>query len=300
MNNCGDMILSSIENPKSKMTNGSQLEAIFSLLDDPDPFVQQSIRAHLLEHGSETVPVLRQMIRTVGNEEIRKNAAGILKGMGVQRFRTAIRELLSSPQPGRDIDLEMGAFAVALLCYPELRIADYLQQLDQMASLLEQRLRGCVDGVMIVHEMNSYLVDALGFRGCDQDHYYDPDNSCINRVLDRRIGIPVTLSVVYLLLARRLEIPLKGTNFPTRFLMKYQTDAEEFFVDAFDSGAILDHGDCRRFLRGLGIDYHPAYLESVSNRLIVARIMRNLAEIYRKSEPDLTAELEQGIAAVAG
>ncbi len=281
------------------MQDASQFEAIFSLLDDPDPFVQESIRSHLLEHGAESVPLLRQMLRTTDSEEIRRNAGGILKGMGVQRFRSAIHDLVSGARHP-DIDLEAGAFAIALIRYPEMKIDDYRQQLDAMASLLGQRLRGSVDGVMVIREMNGYLVDALGFQGCDQDHYYDPDNSCLNRVLDRRVGIPVTLSVVYLLLAERLDLPLRGTNFPTRFLMKYDSDSEEFFVDAFDAGAILDHGECRRFLRGLGIDYHPAYLEPVSNRLIVARMMRNLAEIYRKSEPDLTAELEEAIAAVAG
>jgi regulator of sirC expression with transglutaminase-like and TPR domain len=275
----------------------SELQAILSLLDDPDPEIQRSIRERLFQIGPESVASLRQAIQAAGPAAAR-NAAEIIRELGVRRFWFELRRVIDAHGRSHDIDLAAGAFAIAALGYPELQVEGYLTQIESMAEELALRLAGGEGGMLAVREMNVYLVDELGFRGCCQENYYDPDNSYINRVLDRRIGIPVTLAAVYLMMAPRLGLPLYGTAFPARFLMKYQTASEEFFVDPFGGGAILNHGDCRRLLRELGIDYHPAFMDRVSNRAIVGRMMRNLAEIYRHDTPELTSHLEDAIAVI--
>ncbi len=289
-----------------RVRNSSQIRAILSLLDDPDPVVQSSIRDRLLELGELAVPALRKVSLAGENELARTNSEMLLRDIGIRKFRSALDVILASRLAARpyngDIDLEQGAFAVALIRYPEMQAGEYIQQLDTMAALLDDRLRGCDNGYMVVREINQYLFQHLGFQGCreDRDSYFDPENSCMNRVLERRIGIPITLSVIYLLLARRLDLPFYGIGFPTRFLVKYQSPSEEFYVDAFKGGIIINYSDCRQFLREINVPYRPEFLEPISNAKTVARMLRNLVEIHKHNDPMLADELEQGIALLVG
>jgi len=168
--------------------------------------------------------------------------------------------------------------------------------------MLDHRLRGCDNGYMIVREMNHYLYGQLGFQGCrqDRDSYFDLENSFMNRVIDRRIGIPITLSVVYLLIGQRLKLPLYGVGFPARFLVKYRSSTEEFYIDPYNNGSIINYSECRRFLREINVDYRPEYLEPISNRLTVARMLRNLHDIYQQQEPLLALKLEHLIHDLTG
>jgi regulator of sirC expression with transglutaminase-like and TPR domain len=288
-----------IEEEQQLLTPPSQMDAILSLLDDPDPVVQDAIRARLLELGDTAAPALR-LASASDDDLVRLNADAALREIGLGRFRAEIEDVIDSHPSGDDIDLEQAAFAIALLRYPEMRRIDYTRQLDTMASMLDDRLRGCDNGYMVVRELNSYLIDQLGFQGCRRDHdnFYDPENSYMNRVMERRIGIPVTLSVIYILLGQRLRLPLFGVGIPTKYMLKYRSSREEFFINPFDGGKILNYSDCRRYLREVNVPYKPEYLEPISNRQTVARMMRNLAEIYQKSEPAITAELDRAIAAL--
>jgi regulator of sirC expression with transglutaminase-like and TPR domain len=274
-----------------------QMDAILSLLDDPDPVVQGSIRARLLELGDLAAPALRRVCLQGGEELARRNAEENLKEIGLRKFQAEMRAIIDECPEGSDIDLERGAFAVALLRYPELRAAGYYQQLDTMASMLDHRLRECDNGYLVVREMNHYLYGQLGFQGCrqDRDTYYDPENSFMNRVLDRRVGIPISLSVVYLLMGQRLKLPLHGVGFPARFLVKYRSSTEEFYIDPFNNGAIINYSECRRFLREMNVEYRPEFLEPISNRDTVIRMMRNLMEIYQQTEPLVALKIERVI-----
>jgi len=274
----------------------SQMEAILSLLDDPDPVVQGAIRARLLEIGDVAAPALR--VSSISTDElVRQNAEDALREIGLAKFRAEFDRMIAAQPADADIDLEQGAFLIALLRYPEMRMPDYREQLDTMAAMLDEQLRGCDSGYMVVREINAYLIDQLGYQGCRRDHdnFYDPENSYMNRVMERRVGIPVTLSVIYMLLGQRLGLPLFGVGIPTKYMLKYRSSREEFFINPFDGGKILNFSDCRRYLREVNIPYKPEYLEPISNRQTVARMMRNLAEIYQKSEPVFTAELDRAI-----
>lgn len=280
----------------------SQINAILTLLDDPDPVVQNSIRSRLLELGEVAASALRKMSMVGENPFARRNAELVLREIGLRRFREELDQVLRQRPHGGDIDLERGAFAVAMLRYPEIHVQEYVQQLDTMAALLDDRLRGSDNGYMYVREINYYLYHQLGFQGCreDRESYFDPDNSFMNRVLERRIGIPITLSVVYLLVGQRLNLPLRGIGFPTRYLVKYESPSEEFYIDTFKGGTIINYSDCRQFLREINVPYRPEYLEPISNARTVARMLRNLAEIHRDSDPGMTRELEKGIAQLIG
>lgn len=267
------------------------LPALMALIDDDDPAVTASVLEKLVELGAAAAPALREVMETEPNRVAVEHARAALGRISVGVFRRGIEQLVGGLEEDQDIDLESAAFTVALVAYPELEIREYSQQLDRFASQLKFVVANSSDEFSQAKAIGRYLFQELGFRGAAQNSYYEPANSFLNNVIDRRVGIPVSLSVVVLLLARRLELPIAGISFPARFLLQYQGSDDNFFIDTFDGGSILSYQDCCDLLRVMGINYHPRYLEPATNREIVARMLRNLAEIYREREPDLASEL---------
>lgn len=168
--------------------------------------------------------------------------------------------------------------------YPNLDCATYLRQIDQIASDISARL----DGENAANErlalMNAYLFTELGFAG-NTDNYYDPRNSFLNEVLDRRIGLPISLSVLYLEIAQRLAIPARGIAFPGHFLIGVTTEAGDLIVDAFDNGAHLPRAQFIQRLRerspgDRSLQALERALGPASKRDILLRQLRNLKAVY--------------------
>lgn len=185
-------------------------------------------------------------------------------------------------QPDAQIDLAKAALYIAQAEYPDLDIAAYLNALDVMADEVEERLPVERYPLRIIRSLNQYFYEDLGFTGNTND-YYDPRNSFLNEVIDRRTGIPITLSLVYLEVSRRLDFPMVGINMPGHFLIRPQFEEVGIFVDAFNRGEILFEQDCEERLTqmyGRPIALQPQFLSPVSNRQFLARILTNLKLIY--------------------
>jgi len=185
---------------------------------------------------------------------------------------------------GSHFDLEEACWLVARTRYPEFDEAAYRARINEMAQELRKRLTGRETPRATIEVCNHYLFRTLGFRGNRQD-YYDPDNSYLNRVLDRRLGIPISLSALYLLLGRRLHLPLIGINMPAHFLLKWQSATASFYFDAFHEGALLDEDDCRELCKRLGVAFNPVYLTATTPQIILLRMCNNLQAIYAEREP---------------
>lgn len=197
-------------------------------------------------------------------------------------------------QPDEQIDLAKAALYIAQEEYPDLDPAEYLNALDIMAAEV-QRLPAQHYPLRIIQTINQYLYDDLGFTGNTTD-YYDPRNSFLNQVIDRRIGIPITLSLVYLEVARRIDFPMVGVGMPGHFLIRPAVAQMEIFVDAFNRGEVLFPEDCQERLTqvyGQPVTPKPNFLESVTPRQFLARMLTNLKFIYLKRQ-----EWELALAAV--
>ncbi|MEH2065634.1 MAG: SirB1 family protein [Nostoc sp.] len=193
------------------------------------------------------------------------------------------------------IDLAKAALYIALEEYPNLDPEEYLNALDTMAWELQERLPSSRYPLRIVQSINQYLYDDLKFSGNKID-YYDPRNSFLNNVIDRRLGIPITLALVYLEVARRIDFPMVGVGMPGHFLIRPDVPDIEIFVDAFNGGEIIFAQDCEERLSQLyqqPVTLQPEFLAVVSNRQFLARMLTNLKFIYMKQE-----ELEKTLAAI--
>ena len=184
-------------------------------------------------------------------------------------------------KPDAEVDVARAALYIGMSEYPDLNVERELFTLQRLAGDISSRFLDDDDPLYCMNTLSEYLFDHLGFRGNEED-YYDPGNSYLNQVLERRMGIPITLALVYMEVGRRLKIPLVGIGMPGHFLVRH-VEVDDLFVDPFHGGILLSEDECRQRLmeRVTGaIRWDPSLLSPVSNRETLARIIRNLKAIY--------------------
>ncbi|MDX2231263.1 MAG: tetratricopeptide repeat protein [Leptolyngbyaceae cyanobacterium bins.349] len=194
-------------------------------------------------------------------------------------------------QLDEQINLERAALYIAQEEYPELDVEAYLNGLDTMAADVVEQLPAEQYPMKILRTINHYLFEDLGFRG-NREEYYDPRNSFLNDVIDRRTGIPITLSLVYLAIAERIGFPMIGVNMPGHFLIRPAVAEMDVFVDPFHQGEILFPQDCVDLLSQVfdrPVELRPEYVESVGQRQFLGRLLSNLKVIYINQKEFLKA-----------
>jgi regulator of sirC expression with transglutaminase-like and TPR domain len=209
--------------------------------------------------------------------------AGALESRARARFAALIER---DPVP-----LDEAVLAIAEEEYPHLEVEDVLVRLDRLGDRVRARAPARERAASILGALRQVLVEEEGFRGNERE-YHDPRNSFLNEVLERKVGIPISLSVVWMEVARRAGLRLAGVGFPGHFLVKYVSPGgTELFVDAFNSGELLSADECvaRYRARTGGRDLDRRYLESVSPRQILARTLHNLRRVYLERRDDVRA-----------
>jgi regulator of sirC expression with transglutaminase-like and TPR domain len=197
---------------------------------------------------------------------------------------------------GKDqaIDLARACLLIAEDAYPGLDVERYLGEIESMALRLRARLKNAGGVEPRVIALNEFLFEELGYWG-NTDDYYDPRNSYLNDVIDRKTGIPITLSILYMELGRRIGLPLEGISFPGHFLVRLRLRGGMLILDPFSGGAPQSEDDLRERLKrvipeGAAADVSVAelpldqFLEPASNRQILSRLLRNLKGIYRAAD----------------
>lgn len=166
--------------------------------------------------------------------------------------------------------------------FPELGIFEYIQKLNKLGQELNDTITDVKNPIYNISILNEYMFDRLGFHG-DSDDYYNPRNNFLNVVIDKRSGIPITLSLIYIELARHVGLDLRPVGFPGHFLVKY---SEEMILDPFNGGILLNVDDLQNILDttyGEGVEFNPEYLNEIEPEKILIRIARNLKNSYIQS-----------------
>ena len=200
--------------------------------------------------------------------------------MRVKRLIHALRD------EGSDVSLDVASLELASIEFPGLDVDSCLFRLENLAEQIRPQINGATSGLEFIRATNEVLFEVLQFRG-NEDEYYDPRNCCLNAVLMRRLGIPISLSVIYMEVARRLDRAVYGVGLPGHFIVAYQDSNSRYWIDPFHSGRILTFNDCCALAKqtaGVDLRANPAVLAPVNNRQILVRLLSNLKAIYLRGE----------------
>ena len=259
----------------------SQLEAVCHLLNDGSARVTAALDRQVSEFSAEEQKRLLYLLK-------KREASEVILPPSLREFHYRQIEIAFSDwslSSVGDVELEDACFLLASFGNP---LEDMEMKKDELLGM-ENHLRGRLEGISkadaVVDEVVEYLHGELRFDG-ERGNYYDAQNSFLNRVLERRRGIPISLSALYLILAGRLGLPFHGVGMPGHFIVKYQSEEEPIFLDPFDRGKRLSVGDCAAIVRSLGYHFDMRFLQETPPRRIVERMINNLLGIYKRDGED--------------
>jgi regulator of sirC expression with transglutaminase-like and TPR domain len=274
----------------------SQRRALLSLLADEDPVIYRTVREKLLSCGPPAAEWLRPHTMS-SDPALRRRARQIV--LHFDRQAADDHFLAFCLRHGEEFDLEQGAWLFAQTQYPLINVEAYQAQLDGYANELRDRLRFTADPHDVLTIINQYLFSELAYAG-NEVNYYDPENSYLNRVMDRRTGNPINLCLLYILLARRLRLPVAGIGLPGHFICRYQSTSAEIYLDPFNRGKALTKADCVRYLLNANCSLRDDYLAPATPRRLLLRICSNLHQVYQRLEQAVEAmRLQRYLVALA-
>jgi len=188
-------------------------------------------------------------------------------------------------QTDREINLARAALLVAQEEYPQLPVEHYLGRLEELSEETKGRLNGESAPLLVLQEVLNTLYRRHNFQG-NRQAYYDPRNSFLNDVLDRGLGIPLTLGILLMEVGWRLDLPLEGVNFPGHFLVRFRGDAVNLLVDPYDGGALRFEDQAQELLDriyGGMVRVHDSFLKAATRQEMIIRLLTNLKSLYLNS-----------------
>ncbi|HMD61384.1 MAG TPA: transglutaminase-like domain-containing protein [Opitutaceae bacterium] len=252
----------------------SEKEALLGLLDDRSPVVRRALLARFSARGVAAAALLQEVAHS-SNRVLARHAAWFIDELKltdpVTEFRTFIRSL--------NYELETGALLLARTVTPDLDIGECRAGFDEMAARCRELISEPSTNREKCRVINRVLFHEWGFRG-NVEQFTDPMNSFIDKVLMRRKGIPISLSVLYLLVGERLGLPLEPVGLPGHFVVGCYADDAPFFIDPFDQGLFRDADEVFALLRSNHISPKPSDLAPTTIREVLCRSCRNLANHY--------------------
>ena len=252
----------------------SEKKAIESLLDDPSPAVRQALRIRFAQRGQESADFLQELARRT-NPELARHASQYLRDLNftdsVSEFRTFIRSL--------NYELESGALLLSRTVNPSLDVGACCLQLDAMAARCRELIAEPATAREKCRVLNRVLFHEHGLRG-NADDYADPLNSFLDQVLIRRKGIPISLSIVYLLVAERLGLQLEPVSLPGHFMVGCYDETVPFFIDPFNAGLLLSAEEVLDLLKESTGEASIIDLTPTPIREVLCRCCRNLVNHY--------------------
>jgi len=202
--------------------------------------------------------------------------------LSAEKFDPFVSEWISfSKNPNYNL-IEKCLKLAQIIEYPELNVSKYIEKINEMGNSLKIKIGEVKNPTYLISVLNEYLFDELGFHGAEED-YYDPVNSFLNVVLDKKTGIPITLSILYSEVAKHIGLDLRIVGFPGHVIVKYK---KEMILDPFYRGRLLTIEDLEKILNrnfGEDVEFVPEYLYEATTEQLLTRLLRNLKNAYTQS-----------------
>jgi regulator of sirC expression with transglutaminase-like and TPR domain len=283
------------------MLNLNEINALITLIDDPDEQIYQQIRSKLLSYGEEVIPALENYWEHNQYGLVFQNR---IENIIHQIQFDAVRLQLEHWTKTGAKELLRGVLAVNRYQYPDLDEGKIKKKLHQLKQDIWLELNDNLTAFEKVRVINHILFDVHGLSG-NKKNFHAPQNSYLNNVLESSKGNPLSLSIVYILVCEMLEVPVKGVNLPNHFVLCYldewgimrkmhqQDDDVLFYINPYSRGTIFNRKEIEQFLAELKLEPRASFFEPCDNIAIVKRIITNLIYAYEKSGyPDKVEELK--------
>lgn len=264
------------------MSKKTEIKSLVYLLDDPDPYVQSEVKSRLFELGESAVPLLDEQKSEISDKDSRELITEIIQWITFSSVEEDFLDVLEGGLSNMK-QLEDAVFILSRFDNPTLRESEYKRKLDRFAAMISDEVRYSLDDSQKMHKVLDFVFEELEFTGSNTD-YYNPQNSYLNQVIDRREGLPISLALIVLFIARRLDLPFHGINMPIHFMLKFNADMEEMLIDPFDQGKVVSYNQCYYFLKQNGVEPKSEHFKAASEASILARCIRNLINSYEKKD----------------
>jgi regulator of sirC expression with transglutaminase-like and TPR domain len=246
-------------------------------LDDDDQQVVTHVEGKILSIGKEVIPFLEHEWESNLNPKVQNRIEELIHTLQYD----LLRERLKNWYTGKEQDLLTGMWILATYQYPDLELEKLKQDLEQIYYETWLEFRPDLYPFDQVKVINSVLFNKLRF-GANTKNFHSPGNSMINVVLESRKGNPITLCVIYLMVAQKLKLPVHGVNLPNLFILTYKDENHQFYINAFNRGLIFSKQDIENYIHELHLVPQPSFFEACSSLEIVRRALRNLVMSFEK------------------
>ncbi len=267
-----------------------KMEALISLLDEPDPVIFSDITRSIESFGSEIIPFLEHAWENQHLPTLQKRLEDIIHTI---QYRKVGEDLGKWIETGATNLLE-GCLILARYQYPNLKEDEIEFELAKIRRDAWLELNDNLTALEQIKVFNYVFFEVHGFHG-NIEKYHSPENSFVNKVLESKSGNPLTLSIVYMLVAQSLDLPVKGINLPEHFVlaytgssfdpdtMQYKGDNVLFYINPFSRGTVFSYKDIDQFLKQLNQEPKPSYFQPCTNKDILMRMLNNLLNAYSKN-----------------
>lgn len=286
------------------MINTSPIQALVALIDDPDDSIFLHVRDRLLQYGEEAIPYLENSWEENDFGLIfQTRIETLIHEIQFESVRLDLKEWLESP----DKNLLEGACIVARYQYPELEVEEIKNDIANIRKDIWLEINSKQTSFELVKTFNHVFFQMHGFKG-ETKNFHSPLNSYINTVLESRRGNPLSLCLIYSILAQSLDIPVYGVNLPNHFILAYmdqnmlwkslggtdQNDGILFYINPFSKGTLLQRNEIEEFLQKLNIAEKKEFFEPCPNTAIIKRMLTNLITAFSSvGNREKTTELTQ-------
>ncbi|MEO6283554.1 MAG: transglutaminase-like domain-containing protein [Dyadobacter sp.] len=269
--------------------NQREIKALISLLDDEDHEVSQHVEGKILSLGGNVIPFLETEWEESFNPHVQRKIEELIHELQL----SIMIERLQSWKNGGGLDLLEGMWIISTYHYPDLSIEKLKTTIEQLYYDIWIQFQEEMNAVDQIKRINSIFFGVMNFAA-NTKNFHSPSNSMINVVLESRRGNPITLCVIYLLVARKLGLPVYGVNLPNLFVLTYKSDKTQFYINVFNRGIIFSKTDIDHYIAQLNIKSKEIFYQPCTNLEIVQRVLRNLILSYEKtSEQDKIKEIEK-------
>ena len=251
-----------------------QKDAIVRLLRDNDPTTVALLKEQLIQSEGDNVAALRDLL-TLDDEAVTTHVREVIETIESDRAQGEM--LLCVHLFPEDGDIETAWWLLTRCFEPDVPVPKLRRKLDTWGRRLRVLVARAQSSRERLQALTTFMAEDLGFRG-NSAEYYDPKNSLLSDVIEMRVGIPISLTMIYFLISRRAGMHIDGINLPGHFIARY----ERILFDPFHGGRILSRADCATILARQGLKTHPSYFAPASSRVILMRMLANLVLIFER------------------